>query len=87
MGSVAEHPSPAFFLYTRFLNRNADDLPIYPSEELRFGKALQPVVNLLVRQGGKALAVRWGTANEKRARDNIVNFSLLIPQGTVQRQV
>ena len=39
-----------YTLLARFLNRNADDLPIYPNEELRFGKALQPVVHLLVRQ-------------------------------------
>ena len=72
-----------YTLLARFLHRDTDELPVDVNKELRFGKALQPIVYLLVRQGGETLAVRRGTADEKRARDNIVDLPLLIPQGTV----
>lgn len=39
-----------YTLLARFLHRDTDELPVDVDEELRFGKALQPVVHLLVRQ-------------------------------------
>ena len=39
-----------YTLLAWLLHRNTDHFTIHPDEELRFGKALQPVVHLLVRQ-------------------------------------
>ena len=47
-----------YTLLARFLHRDTDELPVDVNKELRFGKALQPIVYLLGRQGGETLAVR-----------------------------
>ena len=82
--SAAPHSPPVFLLYAWFLHGNTDYFTIHPNEELRLGKPSEPIVHLLVRQGGEALAVRWCAADEERARDDVVYFTLLVQQGAVQ---
>ena len=74
-----------YTLLARFLHWHADDLTVDVDEEFRLGKTSEPIVNLLVRQGCEVLAVCRCAADEECPRDGIINFSVLIPQGAVQR--
>ena len=75
-----------YTLLARFLHRYTDDLTVDIDEELRLGKPSEPVGNLLVRQRREVLAVCQCAADEECSGDGIIDFSILIPQGAVQRQ-
>lgn len=65
-----------YTLLARFLHRYTDNLTVDADEELRLGEALQPIVNLLVRQRREVLAVCRCAADEECSGDGIIDFSI-----------